>query len=356
MKRKMKMQALLVVVIMVMTGIFATTNSVKASENAIEIQESVQFIKNSELDENERIDLLFGEKAPTKDGYFFGGWYEEINGKKQPIKTVEQKDGVTGEIYAKFVPAQVLSVKAQNHSGTKNTTDQSGVTSTRVISAVDSLDYLKVGFEVWLGDTLIGIQETKDVYSNLIVTKENNVGEETKQSYQANLLFGEAATKFIVLRLNNVGEDLWEQDIFVRPYWQTFDGVTVKGLAKYIYVQDGIDGWISVPVNLHTEAEVAAGMLSVDFPSGLEYKECRAGVVFEEMDAVAIGNTVKCVGNIDEISNVKSNDMYITLRFKVTDESYEVGNGTFLDFAVKDMAFCNIDEEMVPMKILNVRY
>ena len=189
----------------------------------------------------------------------------------------------------------------------------------------------------------------------MVATKE--VGGQLKtKSYSASLLFGESATKFIVLRLNNVGESLWNDNIYVRPFWKTFDGVTVKGLAKYVYVQDGIDGLISVPINIHTRAEVAAGMLSVDFPSGLQYKECCAGTVFKEMDAMAVGNTVKCVGNVEDIANVPSNDMYITLRFKVTDENFEVGNGTFLDFIVKDMNFCNIDEKIVPMQILNVRY
>ena len=355
MKRNMKIAVLFLTGIIFAVGIFATTRSVEVKGSAVEIPRSVQFIKNSELNKQEQIDVLFGEKAPTKEGYLFGGWYEEIGEGKQPIKTMEQLGKVTGEIYAKFVPAQVLSVKSQNHSGTKNTADQSGITSTRIISAVDSLNYLQVGFEVWLGDTLIGVQETKDVYSNLVATKE--VGGQLKtKSYSASLLFGESATKFIVLRLNNVGESLWNDNIYVRPFWKTFDGVTVKGLAKYVYVQDGIDGLISVPINIHTRAEVAAGMLSVDFPSGLQYKECCAGTVFKEMDAMAVGNTVKCVGNVEDIANVPSNDMYITLRFKVTDENFEVGNGTFLDFIVKDMNFCNIDEKIVPMQILNVRY
>lgn len=64
-----------------------------------------------------------------------------------------------------------------------------------------------------------------------------------------------------------------------------------------MYVDDGLDEWISVPINLNSGDEVVAGMLSVDFPDGLEYKECRAGVLFE--------------------------DMYVTLRFEVTNENYK---------------------------------
>jgi hypothetical protein len=286
------------------------------------------------------------------DGYLFGGWYQDVNNEKTPIKTTEQKDAATGTIYAKFVPANVMSVKAQNRVGTTNTDNKTGVTSTRVVSSVDSLNYKQVGFEVWVGDTFIGKQETKDVYSRLVVKN----ADDTTKSYLPTQLFGESAFKFIVLRLDNISESLWSQDIYVRPYWKTFDGVTVTGLSKYVYVQDGIDGWISVPIHLHTRDDVAAGMVSVTVPDGLEFRECRAGVVFEEMNVAVDGNVVNCVGNVKELADVQADDMYITLRFKVTDTTYAVGNGKFLDFTMSQMEFCNLAEENVPMKILDVRY
>lgn len=205
---------------------------------------------------------------------------------------------------------------------------------------------------MWVGDTFIGKHETKDVYSGLIVKNADG----TTDPYLASQIFGEAAHKFMVLTLNNNSEKLWSQDIYVRPYWKTFAGVTVTGLAKYVYVQDGIDGWVSVPINLHTGDDVAAGMVSVTIPDGLEFKECRAGVLFEEMNAVADGNVINCVGNVKELTDVSADDMYITLRFKVTDNTYKVGNGKILDFTMKQMEFCNVAEEDVPMKILDVRY
>ena len=225
-------------------------------------------------------------------------------------------------------------------------------TRARIISGVDSLGYEQVGFEVWIGDTYIGKYETKNVYSRLIV-KDND---ESTTPYEAKQLFGKAASKFMVMTLSNISESLWSYDIYVRPYWKTFDGVTVTGLAKYVYVQDGIDGWISVPINLHTGQDVAAGMVSVNVPDGLEFKECRAGVLFEEMNAASNGNVVTCVGNVKTLADVSADDMYITLRFKVTDNTYKVGNGTFLDFTMKQMEFCDVEEKLVPMKILDVRY
>lgn len=340
-----------VIAIVGMIGTNLESQAETSGNYAVAVKESVKYVPNADLKESERIEQTFGKSAPTMDGYLFGGWYQEKNGVKAPIKTEEQKNAAQ-TIYAKFVPAHVMSIKVQNYHGTANTDNQTGVTRARIVSGVDSLGYEQVGFEVWIGNTYIGKYETKDVYSRLIV--KNADGSTTP--YEAKKLFGDAASKFMVMTLSNIAESLWSYDIYVRPYWKTFDGVTVTGLAKYVYVQDGIDGWISVPINLHTGDDVAAGMVSVTVPEGLEFQECRAGVLFEEMNAAANGNVVNCVGNVKTLADVSADDMYITLRFKVTDNTYKVGNGRFLDFTMKQMEFCDVEEKFVPMKILDVRY
>ena len=361
MRIERKIIAGLLAITMMTASIYVTMSETKAADTAnvaVEVKTAIEYIDMSDNYED-----VFGkqDKVPSREGYIFGGWFTDNSG-STAIKTLEEAEN-SSEVWAKFVPAHALSVKAQIYSDTKKSDNDSAKTSVRLVTSLDCRKYQNAGFDIidMSGETdrIIASDPMDTAYSALRVKTIDESGRAITKDYTAEDIFGilnEGKQRLVVLTLNNIPETKWGSDIYVRPYWTTLDGVKVYGLAKYIYVNDDLDGWISVPVNLHTEAEVAAGMLSVDFPSGLEYKECRAGVVFEEMDAVAIGNTVKCVGNIDEISNVKSNDMYITLRFKVTDESYEVGNGTFLDFAVKDMAFCNIDEEMVPMKILNVRY
>lgn len=351
MKRRIAICLTGIIVIAGIIGVNHETQAETTSNYAVSVKESVEYVLNTDLNEAERIDQIFGESSPTMDGYLFGGWYQDKNGEKTPIKTEEQKNAAE-TIYAKFVPAHVMSIKVQNYFGTANTEDQTGVTQARIISAVDSLKYEQVGFEVWIGDTYIGKYETKDVYSKLLVKDSDN----TTTPYEASQLFGEAASKFMVMTLSNIAESLWNYNIYVRPYWKTFDGVTVTGLAKYIYIQDGIDRWVSVPINLHTGDDVAAGMVSVTVPDGLEFQEYRAGVLFEEMNAVADGNVINCVGNVKELTDVPADDMYITLRFKVTDNTYKVGSGKFLDFTMKQMEFCDVEEEFVPMKILDVRY
>lgn len=351
----------------VVSGVLVSGQGAEAADTygeAIEVQQAVTYVPNNELDSAHQFANAWGKTAPEKDGYLFGGWYagtEDAEAEKTPIK---DKSAVTDEtmIYAKFVPAYVLSVKAQNASGTKA---GAAKTNLRIISSVDSMEYDAVGFEVYVGTKLIATQPTDKVYSDLKVTATDEEGNETSSKiYAPTSIFGNASAKLIVYYLNNVNASLWDadtsRDIYVRPYWTTYDGVKVSGLGKYVYVQDGLDGWISLPISLHTGADVAAGVLSVTFPEGLEYKGFCEGKVFKEMNAAVNGNTVKCVGNVEtksdgSISNVPADDMYITLRFKVTGGT-QVGDGQFRQFTMSGMDFCNADEAQVSMNVLNIQY
>lgn len=75
-----------------MFGVKYETQAEENGNNEVSIKETVEYIPNTELEENERIDKVFGESAPTMDGYFFGGWYQDISGKKVPIKTEQEKN------------------------------------------------------------------------------------------------------------------------------------------------------------------------------------------------------------------------------------------------------------------------
>ena len=227
---------------------------------------------------------------------------------------------------------------------------------------MDCKKYQNAGFEIidMSGETdrVISTEPIDTVYSALRV----KTNDSEPKDYTPQQLFGkfnEDEQRLVVLTLNNIPESKWNSDIYVRPYWTTLDGVKVYGLGKYIYVNDGLDGWISIPVNLHTGADVAAGLVDVGFDNEkLEYKEYRAGRVFEEVNAniTTDGTTIKCVGNVSEVENKAANDMYITLRFKLKN-NYEIGNGTdFLNFTMSNMNFANLSEEYVPMNILNIQY
>ena len=304
---------------------------------------------------------LYGDEkkvAPTKEGYLFGGWYLDST-LKNPVKA---KSDVTENVYAKFVPAYVLSVKAQNYAATTASTNgmasAENKTTTRVVSSVDaSLLYKEVGFEVIInGKEPVTVNTTK-VWDTLAV----GTGDARKE-YEATKIFGNTSKYFFLLNINNIPETKWGDAVYVRPYWITEDGTTVEGLGKYVYVEDGVKGYISVPVNLNNvKVAVAAGVLDVDYDeTRFEFMECVTGRIFEEMevaDREVNGNKyVRCAGNVEELIGVAKDDMYITLRFKViTSETIENRTASY-KFIVSNEDFVNLEEKETTLNVWDVQY
>lgn len=359
MKKGRQIIAGLLATIIVTASVSITIPEVEAAEtgSAIEVKTTIEYV-----DMTETYESYFGKQdnIPTKEGYLFGGWFEDSSG-STAIKTLSEAQ-TSETVWAKFVPAYALSVKAQIYFNTTDSENDSNATSVRLVTSLDCKKYQNAGFEIidMSGETDREIKSDPmdTVYSALRV----RTSETTTKDYTPQQIFGklnESDQRLVVLTLNKIPETKWNSDIYVRPYWTTLDGVKVYGLGKYVYVRDGLDGWISIPVNLHTGNEVAAGLVDVGFDSNyLEYQECRAGRVFEEVDAniTADGTTVKCVGNVSELTEALANDMYITLRFKLKN-NYEIGNGTnFLKFTMSNMNFANLGEEYVSMNILNIQY
>ena len=147
--------------------------------------------------------------------------------------------------------------------------------------------------------------------------------------------------------------------LYVRPYWITEDGTKVEGLGKYVYVEDGLKNYISVPLNLNNVTEgIAAGVLKVSYDkSRLKFVESIDGRVFDDMKISAHEDSkIACVGNVSTIQNVKKNDMYITLRFEVTDGIALEDRTSLYQFAISAEDFANENENDVNLKVWDVQY
>ena len=312
-------------------------------------------------------------QAPTMNGYVFGGWYQE-NGTdgegKKVYKALDEATAATKKaencaegIIAKFVPAYVLSVKAQideNASlGATRTDEQLG--SVRVISAVDCKDYQKVGFDIlWnnnyeLENNEGGAIETTTIYTGL------KVGDTV---YEPEQIFGKYAEYLSVWRLNKFYSDMDDKIINVTPYWITKDGTKVEGLSKYVHVEDGYLNYISVPVNLCSTEKIAAGTLKVTYPEGMVLVKDKV-----EFDGVFPGtemtfnndeenHTITFVGNaIEAGTHVEANGIYANLRFTKGTLDYTSSTGQFLNFKVGSEEFCDWNEnEINDFDAWNIQY
>ena len=289
-------------------------------------------------------------KAPVKAGYVFGGWYSA----KEENAYLTYEDAKNAETaYAKFVPAQVLSVKAQNMEGTGETvTDKTHV---RIISSLDSKNYTKVGFDIYLANSVKLVKdddytkneplETDKIYDGILVGK-------NKQEKRASEIFGGASKYVSVWQLENIDSAHWGKIIYVRPYWITKDGTKVEGLAKYVHIEDEYEGYISVPVNLLDEEKVAAGIVEMAYDKALEYVEVEEGRVLPDMTCFhnADTKTVKMVGNAPNTGKYISGEtLFANVRFKKPAED--------TNFEMTPVQFCNWKEETVEIdKVWDVKY
>ena len=230
-----------------------------------------------------------------------------------------------------------------------------------MISAVDSKAYRNVGFTVLINNKNKLLTEDSGELESARVYNKLNVEDHL---YSARDIFGEVfkddTEGFLnVWRLDNIADAQDAKIINVTPYWTTLDGTKVEGLCKYIHIEDGYKGYISVPVNVSTTQEVAAGTVTITYPNGLTLVEDKvefAGVLPDATIYDDGNGTIKIVANAkeanvyDTYSTGKNNDgirktIFVNLRFTAGSSGYPgAGQETFLTFTVGEERFLNWDE------------
>lgn len=311
----------------------------------------------------EQITTDISEDAP----FVFGGWYVS----RGEVKTGDAKseyytddnmlclydasmtlDPENDTVLAKWVPARVLSVKAQNASNTTSSTES---TSTRIVSSVDCKDYKSVGFDIMIDNDdnrKIEAKDMKKVYSSL------RAGEISKKPSE---MFGGASKYFTVARVDNIPNADFGTKFFVKPYWVTAQGLKVYGLPRYSHVEDGIEGYINVPVILSAtdEQAIAAGVVSVKYDTTkftYASEKMEVGRVFEEMEANDVGGTVKIVGNVADITkNAMNTDLLVNLRFKKISDASATGS-TWFNIDTASIDFCNNEEVAQDIVVSDIPY
>ena len=166
---------------------------------------------------------------PTQSGKVFAGWYTDTT-----YSTVYTEK--TGTAVAKFVDEKVLTVKVQLK---KDTALESTDTNIRFITAIDSLRYDMVEFDVKVpeSDRTFTLQETK-AYSSILVD------DDTTYPYNAAQVFETDATKyFVVHSITNIPNDAFGHTFTATPYWYTLDGTKVAGTTRSLTV----DGEVMLP-------------------------------------------------------------------------------------------------------------
>lgn len=174
---------------------------------------------------------------PTQAGKVFAGWYTDDTCTTPYTQT-------TGNAWAKFVDANVLSVKKQLST---NTTSASSSTNIRFITSIDTLKFRCVGFEV-------SIEAAGKNYDMRETTAYTSIQVEDGVIMQTNArgTFGSTAKYFVVHSLSGIPKSAFGHEIVVKPYWYTMDGTKVYGATDTFTV----NGLINVGNN-HQDNDIA---------------------------------------------------------------------------------------------------
>lgn len=329
----------------------------KADASATTMPETIDYDDKYEISK-----YWEDRKAPTKAGYVFGGWFTKEGTDYLPIKEAEiVANGVNAYAgaYAKFVPAYVLSVRAQLQKATEDDETRGDSTFLRVISAVDSTQYKNVGFDVLFNKkTPFAAEEDKKTVITTVYEELANA----EGTIKAREEFGAPATHFSVLKINSIQEKNYSKVIYVTPYWTTMDGTKVEGMSKYVRVTDGYTSnkYISVPVNLLTGDLVAAGKIQMEYDhKTLNYVGYDTGVLLPNMEinVDASNGVIKFCGNASVGENNTYTDVdpasgiYANVWFQKKSDAEIASAGASVPerwkFLMSNLSFCNWNETMI---------
>ena len=200
-----------------------------------------------------------GLKAPNaEEGYAFAGWYTKATCKlEEAVKSnasVENSDSAT--YYAKFVPEDVLSIRVQ--VSTKEDVNESvdgNQRNMRVVSSVDTLNYLQVGFRLKYKED--NIESNPWIYkrntAEIVYERIESATEGDEYKFSPKVV--DTKSQYFMTATwkgddnTGISESDFDTNYYIRAYWVTLDGMTVYGPTRYVSVNDGlVTDIVNVPV------------------------------------------------------------------------------------------------------------
>lgn len=215
--------------------------------------------------------------APTEnvpDGYVFAGWFTD-----EACTEALAKGQVNATAYAKFVDAEMLTVKAQvklSDDGKNLPTDKTDI---RFVTSLDSLQYSKIGLKVSVANKTFETTDYTSVYKKLSYI--DKIGDETQSMeitpYDA---FSPCSVYFKALTVQNVPIAHYDSEFSVIPYWVTLDGTSVEGKTATKKISDGAVASGETNPQVMTTANATDDIVVADIvPTTMGYAVDNTGVM-----------------------------------------------------------------------------
>ena len=191
-----------------------------------------------------------------KEGFVFAGWYKESeSGNSAYVPMTETEANSATKAYAKYVPVEVLSVKAQvNEAALKDEITNANRAAIRLLTTVDSRDYEKVGFSVHRADKdyTYNLESTGVFrYVRAIGTTDSAYDE----TFTPETAFCADSHYFESVTFANMPNDAVDIELTATPYWVTQDGTKVEGKSSIKTVNLG-RSWVYVDSESTSETEL----------------------------------------------------------------------------------------------------
>ena len=268
------------------------------------------------------VPFLTPAEDSTHAGWIFAGWFT-----KDDCETALGKEVDTDKTYwAKYVPAEVFSVKAQVKNGT---TDKSVKTDLRLVSTVDSLDYKSVGFEVYYKGATTPIKiKTTTVFKRIEAAADG-----VEYGFSPNI-FDSQSEYFVTATLTNIANKNFGESFYIRPYVETLDGTISYGVSRYARVEDSYLNIINVPVRVN--AANTTGTMNVAYVADdFKYNDTYTSTLLEEKTietpGYANGNVFENITITDDETNG-----VITITGDALEGAFQ-GEVAHLRFQIKDV-------------------
>lgn len=203
-----------------------TSEAVASGQEYTNSETDVKFKLYKDISQYRGTDKTY----PKKEGYIFAGWYTGVTeAAKDSLATPISTDTTSGSAWAKFVPEEVLSVKAQvSHDITSVSENQK--VKLRLVTTVDSMRYNEVGFKIKFNGS-----ETDNPYGSQEVYKEITVADDYGRTWTETPsdAFHKASIRFATVKITGFTKALFTTyELAVTPYWITKDGTTVTGVSR----------------------------------------------------------------------------------------------------------------------------
>lgn len=243
-----------------------TLNRVGEVGNSFDLENGAISVSHSLVDTSGEIptlDASFGD-------YVFAGWYTSAGCLFEDA--IRNKADVTSDCYAKFIPSEILSVKAQVSTQKIASGEKAGNWVMRFVSSVDGLNYSKAGFEILYDDN--GVPRQKSSSSDTVYEKIQSTEVENTYHFSPRVISLDSEY-FVTAKLAVADADVAE-DYTVRAYVETLDGTKVYGPSRTVCVNDGFNS-ATVNVSVKASAQLAGNGYTATF--GLAGTETSAAEV-----------------------------------------------------------------------------